>query len=64
LAKNRVTAVNSADKSAITVEFDLKQLVTVYVWSKTNPTMELIYRRTTVAPGKTWETAVTLIPVK
>ncbi|MCF6176582.1 MAG: hypothetical protein L3J71_12545 [Victivallaceae bacterium] len=62
LNDGEATAINLKGGAAITAKFNIKQLSAVYVWCKTNPTMEWFYRNTTVAPGKTWITTVTLEP--
>ncbi len=62
LKTGEATAINLKGGAAITAKFNIKQLAAVYVWCKTNPTMEWFYRNTTVAPGKTWKTAVVLTP--
>lgn len=55
LTSGKVTVSNSQNNTGINIELSPKQVAGIYIWSSTNPTLEWIFKATTLTPGSSWK---------
>lgn len=62
LTSNKISVINSINKTGISIQLSQEQVAGVYIWSSTNPTLEWIFKPAIIAPGGMWKGSFSFAP--